>query len=281
MNDENHSRRRVVGAGTRAIVAAGVAPWIHQRAWGQASGKKPLRIGVTTDETGAFAASGQDERRGIEMALAEANAQGGVLGRRIEILHADTGGNPEQAATVAHQMISQQEAGFLIGAVHSGVASAISTVAQKSGCIYFNTNSSSPTESGKDCHRVKFVWDGNGANFSATVVKGAMEGYGKDWALITSDYSWGKTTAKGIRALVQSNGGRIVEELLVAQNTRNFAATLESIRRLKPQVVATAVGGDDLKALRERVFLPSQHPIGQWLNLCLLPFPLQFALKGT
>jgi branched-chain amino acid transport system substrate-binding protein len=46
------------------------------------------------------------------------------------------------------------------------VANAISQVAQKYGCIFLNTNSSSPTEAGKDCHRVKFVWDGNGTNFA-------------------------------------------------------------------------------------------------------------------
>ena len=39
------------------------------------------------------------------------------------------------------------------------------------GCIYFNTNSSSPTEAGKDCHRVKFVWDGNGTNFAHAIVR--------------------------------------------------------------------------------------------------------------
>ena len=50
---------------------------------------------------------------------------------------------------------------------------AISQVAQKYGCIFLNTNSSSPTESGKDCHRVKFVWDGNGTNFAKATVKSA------------------------------------------------------------------------------------------------------------
>jgi branched-chain amino acid transport system substrate-binding protein len=260
------ARRHLLRRGAAAALASGFGPWAQHHAWGQAAGKKPLRIGLTTDNTGPFAASGQDERRGIQMALAEANARGGVLGRSLEPMHADTGGNPEQASAVAERMIQQQDAAFLLGAVHSGAAAAISAVAQKAGCIYFNTNSSSPTESGKDCHRVKFVWDGNGTNFSTTVVKGAMLGYGQNWVLVTSDYSWGRNTAKGIRDLVERNGGRIVEELLVAQNTRDFAATLATIRRIGPNVVATAVGGDDLKALRDQVRRAGMDRSVGWIN---------------
>ena len=259
-------RRLVLRRGAAAALGCGVGPWVHHHAWAQAAGKRPLRFGLTTDDTGQYAASGQDEQRGIRMALAEANARGGVLGRRIEIVHEDTAGNPERAAEVAQRMLTQHEVGFMVGAVHSGAASAISKVAQQAGCIYFNTNSSSPTEAGKDCHRVKFVWDGNGSNFSTTVVKGAMLGYGTNWVLVTSDYSWGRNTAKGIRDLVERNGGRIIEEVLVPQGARSFDVALETIRRAKPGVVATAVGGDDLNALRAQVQRAGMDRSCGWIN---------------
>ena len=259
-------RRLVLRRGAAAALGCGVGPWVHHHAWAQAAGKRPLRFGLTTDDTGQYAASGQDEQRGIRMALAEANARGGVLGRRIEIVHEDTAGNPERAAEVAQRMLTQHEVGFMVGAVHSGAASAISKVAQQAGCIYFNTNSSSPTEAGKDCHRTKFVWDGNGTNFSISVVKGAMTGFGRDWVLITSDYTWGHNTAKGIRALVESSGGRIVDELLVPQNALDFAPQLEKIRKLKPGVVATAVGGDDLNLLRTQVRDAGLDRSFGWIN---------------
>ncbi|HET7793453.1 MAG TPA: ABC transporter substrate-binding protein [Rhizobacter sp.] len=246
------SRRRLVQAAGAATLGF-FGPWTAHHAWAQTKVKKPLLIGLATDDSGPYAASGQDEQRGMRMAIAEANERGGVLGRRIELVHADTAGDPAIATGVAEQMIRQQEVAFLLGGVHSGVASAMSKVAQAHGCIYFNTNSSSPTEAGKDCHRTKFVWDGNGTNFSISVVKGAMTGFGRDWVLITSDYTWGRNTAAGIRAIVEGNGGRIVEELMVAQNTPDFSATLAKVRDLNPGVIATAVGGDDLKALRRQV----------------------------
>ena len=246
-------RRRLIRAAGAATAAGFFGPWTVHRAWAQARTKKPLVIGLSTDDSGQYAASGQDEQLGMRMAIAEFNQRGGVLGRQIETVHADTGGNPATATAVAEKMLKEQEVAFLIGGVHSGVANAISQVAQKHGCIYLNSNSSSPTESGKDCHRVKFVWDGNGTNFSTSIVKGAMTGFGRDWVLITSDYAWGRNTAKGIRGIVEGNGGRIIDELVVPQNARDFKPQLQRIRELKPGVIATAVGGDDMKALRDQV----------------------------
>ncbi len=257
-------RRLVRGAGAAMLGFFG--PWQVHHAWAQAKTKKPLLIGLTTDDTGQYAASGQDEQRGILMAIHEQNERGGVLGRRIETVHADTCGDGAKAAPVAQKMIVEQECGFLLGAVHSGAAAAISKVAQQYGVIYFNTNSSSPTEAGKDCHRTKFVWDGNGTNFSTSIVRGAMTGFGRDWALITSDYLWGHNTAKGIRGIVEGNGGKIVEELVVPQNARDFGAQLKRIQQVKPGVIATAVGGDDVKALRAQVRNARMDRSFAWIN---------------
>lgn len=259
------NRRRLIG-GAAAVVAGFAGPWSAHHVWAKTAVKKPLLIGLATDETGQYAASGQDEQRGMLMAIAEANERGGVLGRRIETVHTNTAGDAATGAAVAEHMIVKQEVAFLLGGVHSGVAAAMSKVAQTHGCIYFNTNSSSPTEAGKDCHRTKFVWDGNGTNFSTSVVRGAMTGWGRDWVVITSDYSWGHNTARGIRSIVESNGGRIIEELKVAQNERNFKPVLERIKTLKPGVIATAVGGDDLKALRQQVRGSSMDRGFGWIN---------------
>jgi branched-chain amino acid transport system substrate-binding protein len=178
----------------------------------------------------------------------------------------DTETTPATGSRVAERMINRNEAAFMIGAVHSGVANAISQVAQKYGCIFLNTNSSSPTESGKDCHRVKFVWDGNGTNFAQATVRNAINSAGREWVLLTNDYVWGHNTAKATRGIVEANGGRIVDELLVPQNTRDFSSYLLKLQQLKPQVVATAVGGDDIKALRQQVVQLGLHKRAAWIN---------------
>ena len=95
----------------------------------------------------------------MAMAIAEFNAKGGLQGRKVETIHIDTETNPATGSRVAQRLISRHEVSVLIGAVSSGVANAISQVAQKYGVVYLNTNSSSPTESDKnsiDIFRKKF-----------------------------------------------------------------------------------------------------------------------------
>jgi branched-chain amino acid transport system substrate-binding protein len=251
------------------MLAAGTAfygPWTVNRVWSQAAQKKPLVIGLTMDASGQYGASGIDERLGAMLAIRQFNEKGGVLGRRIEALHMDTETTPATGSRVAERLITRNEAAFLIGAVHSGVANAISQVAQKYGCVFFNTNSSSPTEAGRDCHRVKFVWDGNGTNFAHAIVKNAMSASGRNWLLLTNDYVWGHNTSKATRQLVEANGGKVVEELMVPQNTRDFTSYLLKIQQLKPNVIAAAVGGDDIKALRQQVVQTKLDKSFAWIN---------------
>lgn len=253
-----------LAAGTGA--ASFFGPWKINHAWAQATAKKPLVIGLTMDASGQYGASGGEERLGATMAIKEFNDKGGVLGRRIEALHMDTETTPATGSRVAERMITRNEAAFLIGGLHSGVANAISQVAQKYGCVYFNTNSSSPTESGKDCHRAKFVWDGNGTNFAHAIVKNAVRTSGKNWVLLTNDYVWGHNTSKATRALAEANGAKVIDELMIPQNTRDFSAYLLKLQQLKPEVVAAAVGGDDIKALRQQVVQLGLHKRMAWIN---------------
>lgn len=268
-----NSRRKFIKTTALAAAAAGAyvgapfyGPWKHNHVWSQAAAKKPLLIGLAMDASGQYGASGGAERLGAMMAIKEFNDKGGVLGRRIEAMHMDTETTPATGSRVAERMITRNEAAFLIGGLHSGVANAMSQVAQKYGCIYLNTNSSSPTEAGKDCHRTKFVWDGNGTNFAHAIVKNAMRVNGKNWLLLTNDYVWGHSTSKSTRQLVEANGGKIVEELLVPQNTRDFSSYLLKIQQIKPDVIAAAVGGDDIKALRQQVVQLNLHKTTAWIN---------------
>ena len=277
------SIRRALTAVASAVLAATMI-----QAPVSAGSKDPIVIGITSDASGQYANSGASDRRGMLMAIAEFNAKGGVLGRKIEYIHIDTETTPATGSRVAERLISRDEVGFMIGAVSSGVANAISQVAQKNGVIYLNTNSSSPTESGKNCHRVKFVWDGNGANFAQAAVANAIDAYGDKWQLITNDYVWGHNTAKATKTLVTQAGGEIIGEILVPQGTRDFSSALLKIQQNKPQVVAAAVGGDDQKALRQQV---AQLGMGQkpawinnqqdWPDVYGLPLENLFGVFGT
>jgi branched-chain amino acid transport system substrate-binding protein len=262
------SRRTIVKGSLMAAALGGTGtffgPWAHNRVWAQ--GAKPIKLGLTCDASGQYGNSGQDDLRGIRMAIDEFNAKGGVIGRKIEWITADTETNPATGTRVAERFISQDQCGFLIGALHSGVANAITQVANKYGTIYLNTNSSAPSEAGENCSRVKFVWDGNGTNFSKAAVQNAVEKIGKKWLLLTNDYVWGHTTSAATKELVEKAGGQIIDNLLIPQNTRDFASYLLKVQQAKPDVVATAVGGDDIKALRQQVSDLKLEDKAAWIN---------------
>ena len=258
------SRRTVIKSGLLAT-AGFFGPWQHTRVLAQGA-KKSIKIGFTCDASGQYGNSGQDDLRGMRMAIDEFNAKGGVIGRKIEWITADTETNPATGTRVAERFIAQQECGFLIGAVHSGVANAITQVANKYGTIYFNSNSSSPTEAGQNCSRIKFVWDGNGTNFSKAAVKNAVSGIGKNWLLLTNDYVWGHNTSAATKAEVEKAGGKIIDNLLVPQNTRDFTSYLLKVQQAKPDVVAMAIGGDDMKALRQQVSSLKLEDKTAWIN---------------
>ena len=90
------SRRTILKGSLMAASLAGAGtfygPFAHNRAYAQ--GKKPIKLGLTNDAGGQFGNSGQDEHRAIRMVIDEWNAKGGVLGRKIEWVTADTESSP-------------------------------------------------------------------------------------------------------------------------------------------------------------------------------------------
>ena len=245
--------------------AAFMGPWKHNRVFAAGSAK-PIKIGLTHDASGQFANSGQAEKRGTIMAIQEANEKGGVLGRQVEYVWMDTETNPQTGTRVAERMITRENVHFLAGAIQSGTANAISQVAQKYGCVYFNTNSSSPTESGKNCHRVKFVWDGNGENFARAAARNAINAFGKNWMLIYNDYVWGQNTNAATKKVAVGYGAGVVDEVAVPVGTRDWSSILLKIQQAKPDVVAAAVGGDDFKVMRQQVKDMGLDSKPAWIN---------------
>jgi branched-chain amino acid transport system substrate-binding protein len=248
------SRRRVLKTAGAASLGVGAfaGPWKHLRVYAQPSAK-PIKIGLTHDASGQFGASGQSEKLGTMLAIEEANAKGGVLGRKLTSVWQDTETTPATGTRVAERFIAREEVAFMVGAVQSGVANAISQVCQKYGCIYFNTNSSSTTESGKDCHRTKFMWDGNSHNFALASVKAGVEQFGKKWLLLTNDYVWGRDQSAATRTTLARFGGEVADEIMVPVGTRDFSAILLKAQQIKADVIAPAIGGDDFKSMRQQI----------------------------
>ena len=122
-------RRRVIAV-TAAAAAASTASFGASFTAGAA---EPIEIGVVVPLAGAFAASGQDELHGAQLAVAEINGAGGIKslgGRRVELLVGDAGESPETAVITARRILSSRPAAS-IGCWYSSLTLAATQVAEQ------------------------------------------------------------------------------------------------------------------------------------------------------
>jgi branched-chain amino acid transport system substrate-binding protein len=92
---------------------------------GTAGAQEPIKIGVTQPLTGAFAASGNYVAQGAKLAEEEINKQGGVLGRKIQLVIEDNKSNPTEAVATAEKLISKDKVPVLMGAWSSTLTLAV------------------------------------------------------------------------------------------------------------------------------------------------------------
>ena len=92
---------------------------------GAASAQEPIKIGVSQPLTGAFAASGNYVAQGAKIAEEAINAQGGVLGRKIQLVIEDNKSNPTEAVATAEKLISKDKVPVLMGAWSSTLTLAV------------------------------------------------------------------------------------------------------------------------------------------------------------
>src|SRR5437868_5847195 len=92
-------------------------------------GGDTIKVGVYGDLTGQTSSFGQSTKNGIELAVDEINAAGGVNGKKIQLVVEDDQGRPEQAKTVVQKLISQDKVQAVLGEVASTNSLAAAPVA--------------------------------------------------------------------------------------------------------------------------------------------------------
>ena len=215
-----------------------------------------VRMGVISPASGNYADMGAAERRGMTMIVEDFNARGGVLGKKIEMIVEDTETDPSAAARKAKKLMERNKVHFMLGAVSSSCAVAISEVAQRGNTVYFNTNTNSSTCTGKHCHRCNFRVGPNNHMLVNGVAPWIARNVGKNWYFITHDYTWGRSGTKEFRSILKKEGGKELGESLIPMGTRDFSSYLIKIRNLKPKpdIIMCTIGGVDNTAMMEQIF---------------------------
>jgi branched-chain amino acid transport system substrate-binding protein len=85
--------------------------------------KEPIKIGLAAAVSGGSAASGEAIKRGLQIALDEINARGGLLGgRKLELVIRDDEGNPAKGVTIARELVEREKVAVVFGGLHTTVA---------------------------------------------------------------------------------------------------------------------------------------------------------------
>lgn len=196
-----------------------------------------IKVGVYVDLTGQTSSFGQSTRNGIQLAVDEINAAGGVGGKKIQLIVEDDQGRPEQAKTVVSKLINQDKVQAVLGEVASTNSLAAAPVAQEAKIPMITPSSTNPkvTEVGDYISRVCFIDPFQGstaAKFAAASLNAKTAAILGD---VNSDYSKGLT--EFFRQEFTKNGGRIVAEEAYTQSDPDFKGQLTKIRNLNPDVL--------------------------------------------
>lgn len=103
-----------------------------------AQAQAPIRIGAFLAVTGPAAFLGDPEQKTLELYVERLNAAGGVLGRRLELVAYDSGGDAERARTFAKRLIEQDRVDVIVGGSTTGETMAVVPLAEAAGLPFIS-----------------------------------------------------------------------------------------------------------------------------------------------
>ena len=201
-----------------------------------------------------MAAFAEPYKMGIELALEEVNAAGGVLGKPLEFIFRDDQGDPGEAIKIAEELMTRDGAVMLTGTILSNVGLAISSLAAEKKYLYL---ASEPLAD-------SIVWaSGNDYTFrlrTSTYMQAAMlaeEAAKSDavrYATIAPNYAYGKEAVAAFKTVLTQLKPDVefVTEQWPALFKIDAGAEVQALERAKPDAVFNVTFGTDLaKFVRE------------------------------
>jgi len=173
-----------------------------------------VRIGVVTPISGTYAGIGQQVKWGLDLAAKEINAQGGIMGRPIELLYEDSEAKPSVAVQKAEKLYTSENVDFLTGTVNSGATLAVGQVAERAGKLLATTVSFSDVITGSKCSPNVFRVNARAGQQSAALaawVKQEMPGAKVFY--LGPDYEMGRSTVAAFKSKAEEVGATSTGEV--------------------------------------------------------------------
>ncbi|MBD3332391.1 ABC transporter substrate-binding protein [candidate division GN15 bacterium] len=206
-----------------------------------------IKIGLNYPRTGPYYALGDNQHRAAVIAINEINADGGIHGRPIELVCADTRSDAERARANAVDMIDNHGVEMIFGGASSAVAIAVGEVCQQKGVPFMGTLTYSTATTGVAGHRHTFreCYDSwMAAKALAAYLNGSFQG--KKYYYIAADYTWGWTTQEAVRRFTHTTDEAVHPGVFTPLGTIDFTRQLSLVQLVKPDVLVLVLGGEDM-----------------------------------
>ena len=222
---------RHAGLGLLAAALALAAP-------APAAKAQDIVIATAGPMTGQNAAFGEQMRRGAEMAVADINAKGGVMGRKLRLEIGDDACDPKQAVAVANQLASKKVV-FVAGHFCSGSSIPASEVYAEEGILQISPASTNPVLTDRGA-KFKNVFRVCGRDDQQGVVGGdyIMEHFkGKNIAVVHDKSQYGKGLADFAKKRLNDRGVHEVMYEAITAGDKDFSALISKLKQAKVEVI--------------------------------------------
>jgi branched-chain amino acid transport system substrate-binding protein len=243
-----------------AILAAGCGG-AGESGGGGSTGPAEIVVGHYGSMTGSEATFGHSTSNGINLAIREFNAAGGLKGRKIRLVEYDTQGKTEEAGTAVTRLCTKDKVTAVLGEVASSLSLAGAPVAQENGIPMITPSSTNPrvTKVGDMIFRVCFLDSFQGyamAKFAVDNLKAK-----KVATLYDQSSAYSAGLKDDFKAAFSSMGGAIATEQAYNKGDPDFSAQLTNIKATNPDGVFvpgyyTDVGNIALQARKIGLTVP-------------------------
>ena len=228
--------------------------------WPTGSQGSSVTIGAAVPRTGPYAVQGEDELKGMQLAVEHINEghdlikqiapkiTKGVLGKQVKLAVADSAAKPNNAVQEQQTFINSDKIVAMTGSTSSAVAVALNKFADREKILYLVAISGSNDTTGKDCVRYSFrqcIYGETAANALGPVL---VKTFGKDRkaAFMTPDYTYGHTVTKSMNDYLGSNAGwQMVTNQVSPLGTQDFSQYLTNIANSGAEFIINVNWGRD------------------------------------
>jgi len=200
---------------------------------------EPIKLGVAAPFTGDYAQFGEYTKDGVELAVEEINAAGGVLGRPLEIVYGDDKGDSKEAVSVAQRFASDSSITAIVGHFFSGATLAAGPIYQQNGIPTIAMASTNPevTNIGDYVYRINV-----GDNYQGSQLANLLysEGY-KKASIIYDNSDYGKGVSDVFaNSFINLGGEVLINDSYMGTQDKDFSIILTKIANSDTEVIILA-----------------------------------------